>query len=1053
MVAAVHALADSPTALQPALVASGLPSTVQCESFLLLSVAGGCDMSPCYAGALCASTSLTSYNCLCPSGFAGDGFSAACVSCGPLSAPVVTASLQNGTMLFSAPRRFEASLPSLPTGSPDGSACNFTAAYSWSVFNAGGVAVPFASATSQVLATDARTLPVSGSPYTVSARVCFLGNTSHCSPPSSAGSVAIVSTPLTAAVSGGNTAYLPSTAAVLNGSSSIDPDDPLSLSGSLTFAWNCFVGNSSSPCAATIAPGPVVQLAAALQPLSPGVYTFQLVVSKDIRTASAQTVVTLLPATAPPQPAVSIAAVVQTFLSPTASLTLSATAVPVSPSDAISVCWSMSPLSNATATALGAGVLDDPCFANGGSCTVSSTPTSSAAFVLLPGALVENGGTYTLRVTATETGQTAGSAWADIVLPPLARRPQGGSLALIGTANGTALVTSFNLSATGWSNGLSTADMPLSYSFGYVPTSQLSATPTTLTPFQTASSESFTSSVFLPAGNWTIFVLAASNRGAQSTLADAVAAGRPVIVSAPSAVQVSAAAISAGALAGSQPAQAMQLASGIAQTLNAGGANSSNLTDVRANLITNVVAASLTSSLGQQSLSSSGSDAATTSLISTTAATLTALTNASCDLSDAARASALAACSALANSSAAVATAGVAQNTLLSLSSASSCLTTGSSASTLQSTQSALASLVNTSLASLTVPGQAAIQLSSSTISVVLALESVNSSSSTGLFGSNSSGLSSGSAGVGALSASALSGTGYNGSAVQVVFQYTTFDSHSDGSTPSTGVVTLDLSTQDGQHHLNVSYVPETVNITLPPSIAGSGNSGTHAVCAYWDVAAQAYSADGCIGLPVPLPPGLLSSLNSSLNAVPDTCVDGSSSAAARLLRTVQLAGPLMAGCTAIILDCPRLGAAGVAYLNPDDPLSAPSVRCPTGPAVGLGGLYTNAGPPALLVFTGAKCEVWKTPNSAQCTWSAITQSFSGAGCITPAQNATCLCTHLTDYSMRSPPNVVVADPSQMLAISPANLLLKGEAAEGSAFSAPRSRTSLTLSIQLEYSL
>jgi hypothetical protein len=91
------------------------------------------------------------------------------------------------------------------------------------------------------------------------------------------------------------------------------------------------------------------------------------------------------------------------------------------------------------------------------------------------------------------------------------------------------------------------------------------------------------------------------------------------------------------------------------------------------------------------------------------------------------------------------------------------------------------------------------------------------------------------------------------------------------------------------------------------------------------------------------------------------------------------------------------------------------------------------AGPSALLVFTGAACKMWKTPNSADCVWDAVTQSFSGPGCVIPPastlpiaqQPPTCLCTHLTDFASLLAPNVPVAAPEQMLAVTPALALQK----------------------------
>ena len=997
-IAVAHALEATPSDMNPALFVSQ-PGTT-CVLVQLLSVVGGCEMSPCHAGALCTDGG-SSYTCACPAGFAGNGFSTACVACGPLAAPAVSSNVQNGSFAFSSLGLFQALL-TLPSGSPDGSPCNFSAAYTWRVTSASGAVVPVTS-TTQSLTTAPRSLPVSGGPYAFTVTACFQSNSSLCSPRSTPIVIATVATPLVAAISGGNSAYQASTTAVLDGRSSVDPDDP---SGSipLSFAWRCFVGSSmTTPCSTEVATSSVLTLSSALQSLSPGTYTFQLTVSKDTRVAAARTSVTLESPVIPPHPTVSIAATTQSvYLNPSSSLTLSATAVPFDATDSVTLQWSISPLSSAMATALGLGVLDDPCMAaqNSSVCTVSSTSTSSATFVLVPGALTANGGVYTLRVTATEAGV---SSWADIVLPPLARRPQGGSLGLLGASTGIAVTTPFTFTAFGWTAGMFAEDLPLSYSLAATPANAPAAAPVALLPFMPSSQSSVNITIYLPAGSWTLLVLVASARGAQAT---PLAAPQTVFVSPASAAQISTAASNAVALADAgQLAGALQLAVAVTQSTNA----SSVLPLVIRVLDTVLVGTAPTLDTVTASISSE---------------TLVQVTTSACALSIDARDAALAACTFISNAFPAVCSSGVAQNTLNCLSALSACL---GSSSSYQTVQNALTALVNSSQACLSVPGQVPIVLNSSSITFHVGLEDVSGSanSSSGLFGTNSSGLACGSGSVGAVPASTLEASGYNGSAVQVSLVCTAYNSNSDGPPTGagsySGALSLELSDANG----TAIAVP---NSSTPFPITLPACPTPPCQCTYWDVNVNASSSDGCVGLPLPLPPGVIASFNASLYAAPDTCPNTPTSRAARLLRTLQLAGLPMKGCTATILDCPEVGDAGIAYLNPDNPLKFPAVVCPnvsTDQAVGLGGVYTSQGPPALLVFSGAACELWKTDNAARCWWNATSQLFTGPGCVA-ANKTSCLCTHLTSFSAFSaPPSVNVASQKQMTSLNPVEAFTK----------------------------
>jgi hypothetical protein len=82
-------------------------------------------------------------------------------------------------------------------------------------------------------------------------------------------------------------------------------------------------------------------------------------------------------------------------------------------------------------------------------------------------------------------------------------------------------------------------------------------------------------------------------------------------------------------------------------------------------------------------------------------------------------------------------------------------------------------------------------------------------------------------------------------------------------------------------------------------------------------------------------------------------------------------AGPLLAGCTEVLLDCGNeTQRTRSVALNRDNPFAAPPIGC--------GGATAGV----LRVFSGTACELYKSTNGAACSWNAIEQSFSGPGCV-----------------------------------------------------------------------
>ena len=998
-------------------------------------------------------------------------YGAPCVPCGAVPTPLLSPSFSNGTLPFSSAGSFTAKLPSLPAGSADGTPCGFTPVYVWSLGNVPSTATAglgdLGNSPLNTLIFPAGSLPPTSNPvYSVSVRACFAGPT-LCSNASVSIPFAVQPTPLIISVSPAAASFTVGGAATLHGSA-IDPDGG---SGLVTLTWTCM--NSSS---LSLPSAPELDLSGVLPSLSaPGTYVFMLTAAKDVRSASAQARITLVmppPGPIAPQLVVTIAPVTLAYINPSLPLTLSASATPAVAGNVVSLQWSISPLSTASATALGPGVLDDPCLvaSNAVSCVVASTSTFSPTFALVPFALAEGGAVYTFRVTAVETGAATASvtAWADIQLPPVAPAPQGGTLALVGSSSGTALVTPFNVSSYGWSVGASSRrrlqssgainalDYPLSYRIAYMPASHQGA-PITLIPSQAGGAEQFNASVYLPQGTWHLVVFVTSARGGVSSLADALASAQAVTVSEASAIQLAGAASTAAALAAAnQNAEALQLAAGVAAALSTSPASAGN-SAIISSLITNVINATLSGANGLRTLNASAADTAASDTLGLAASTLAALTSSACDLSNTSRTAALTAASSLASSASAISSTSTAQATLQSISNsaavcpvqaqpvaATSCPGEQAQSATLTLAQSALSALIASALKTPSVTGGVGINLTSSLASIQVSSEYANSADApAGSVASQlfSAGSSTATTSFGPLPADALAN--YNRSSVAVVLLTSAFNSYCE-SLSSSGTSRLEVVDPITGEPLPVLNLSVPISITLPQS-SQSPVSQSHAMCAYWNPVAKLYSTSGCLGLPSPLPRGITASLNASLynlslassthSCLAPTTLNADMSQSARLLRTLQFAGPLLAGCTPTILDCPLLGSGGRVYLNPSAPTTAPAVACPQPSSESAADSCSCLEPPgqtALLVFTGASCKLWH-PNNAKCFWNATVQSFQGTDCIVPPASAahastlppSCLCTHLTDFSAFAAPSVPVASPAQMVSITPALALTK----------------------------
>jgi hypothetical protein len=993
-VASALAAAVTSGALAAALTSAGVAGAT--------ALGAGCAASPCFPGVTCtdvtASSSATAitadtYVCgACPVGSAGNG--STCVPCGALQPPTLQLSFAS-PVLRSAPLTFLATVAT-PTGAPDGSRCSLGAgfSYAWTLRDgAGAVAtLPAESTTSMSLSLPSGAL-APGAGASVALTVCYAA--APALPCGNSGTVSfeVVPSPLIVAISGQKNGQITAgnALALLDGSFSTDPDVPIGVTGSgMSYEWTCAApggGACTDASGATLGAvtTPVFTLLARLPggPLPGVVYRLTLRIAKDTRAASAATNMTVI-ADGVARPTVAIDALPLPALNPSQRNVLRAAVAPATQGDTLVTTWSIAPSSNATVD------LSSP--------AVSSTPVTFASFVLLPNALA-GGSVYTFRLTAVSTSALTGntsSSFSEIVVPTTASFPQPGSLSVTwpggpGTP-GVALSTRFTLTAAGWS-AADVADLPLQFSFGYLPAGAApdAQNVVLLTPFR----PSATASAPLPGGALTLLAFAQSARGATVDFATALRVAATVTVApAPSGTAGSAAealfavplvAEALAAAAAGQADDALQLASGLAAEFNAAPSAAAPRLEWREQLL----AAVTTAAAGAPP---------TPSQLQLTAGALAALTKTPSELSSGARALAITALTSVATSGASVSVP-TAASVLFSLSNVSvssvdAILAASSNASAglsaLRGVLGAVGGLSASLQAQLTVPGEAPVSLSAPNISAQVALDLT--APGTRLFASNTSAPGAGAAAFGPLPAGALP-PGLT--AVNTAFHFMSFDPHSGAVANGSGSARLLLSAPDGSGApVTVGALAVPIQITLPP-LPLSGSSGGAGLCTFWNSSRQVYSADGCVSLPTPLPVGVTARFNATLASL-------GAAGALELASSVLLDGTLTDGCSMAVLDCAARGDAAVYFLNPDDPFSAPAVRCPSLNAgsnpTGLGGSATGAAPP-LRVYYGASCALWRADNAADCFWNVTAQAFAGGGCVPPGTPEQCLCRHV-----RTPP-------------------------------------------------
>lgn len=195
------------------------------------------------------------------------------------------------------------------------------------------------------------------------------------------------------------------------------------------------------------------------------------------------------------------------------------------------------------------------------------------------------------------------------------------------------------------------------------------------------------------------------------------------------------------------------------------------------------------------------------------------------------------------------------------------------------------------------------------------------------------------------------------------------------------------LFTDTSGAEIPIRGLPPTspVLFSMRPPRGGRVSAGAAASCRFWSEERQELSTEGCAAMPSPRPP-----LHTLSWAAPEA-------AAARprdLSALWDISGPLVENCEVVFLDCstatasarqptPTNGSAAynsssnsrraLAYLDPQDPLSVPAVRCPAADVASNRTVFPSGPPAAMRVFVGHRCRMW-VPDENGCWWNATSQ-------------------------------------------------------------------------------
>ncbi|KAK3262938.1 hypothetical protein CYMTET_28234, partial [Cymbomonas tetramitiformis] len=204
-------------------------------------------------------------------------------------------------------------------------------------------------------------------------------------------------------------------------------------------------------------------------------------------------------------------------------------------------------------------------------------------------------------------------------------------------------------------------------------------------------------------------------------------------------------------------------------------------------------------------------------------------------------------------------------------------------------------------------------------------------------------------------------------------------------------VTSISLFSSANGSELAVHNLQEALTFTLPislpedvetrkvrdsevsaPSPASAPFMG--AACKYWDTAMQTYTTAGCATLPNPVPPHVRVFWHTTnVSTLP-------------VLEAAWAAegDEMTAGCEE------EWGALFPEYLG------------------------TDAG---LRKYVGAHCQLADPGNNASCWWEWRAQMFEGPGCVWAAE-ASCLCTHLTDFAAAQQTQIGSAEPPKVSGVS-----------------------------------
>ena len=262
------------------------------------------------------------------------------------------------------------------------------------------------------------------------------------------------------------------------------------------------------------------------------------------------------------------------------------------------------------------------------------------------------------------------------------------------------------------------------------------------------------------------------------------------------------------------------------------------------------------------------------------------------------------------------------------------------------------------------------------------------------------------------------SAIGFNSTAPLVTqFRSLAFDPYSSANASAAG----SLSTVGGVTRLafSTAYGPLVIaDATTPitftlPAVNTTGAVSQLAVCAFYDIAAGAYSMTGCIGLPNPAPPG------HSLGFIPGYMTPSD----AYLAGAWSITGPLVDGnCQQQLIDCASTApCSGVVWGR--NCSVVPNQRVPLG-AANAAISCPATGSPVLRVMYGGLCALWQN-NTLGCWWNNTNQSFTGPGCVSSAGPTRCMCRHLTDFAAARAPSLSSVSVSELAGLSPGDIITK----------------------------